>query len=197
MQFHAICRKKLGICAGFVLKFAEILCSIVDVHFLRHLYTPIVLIRTDHTLFMRRIIFVKWWAKKCLSFVVTLLGIWLRFIFAVLQHSPFATALIFWHLHLWSEPETHTKRRATRHGCLSRLLGDGDRRTEIVNGEEKKPQRTNQGRTPFICTLWALIHLSFNSQQGSSLSSLSEARAEHLSIDATSAFTPQQSRLLP
>ncbi len=29
-----------------------------------------------------------------------------------------------------------------------------------------KAQRTNQGRTPFICTFWVLIDLSFNSQQG-------------------------------
>ncbi len=37
----------------------------------------------------------------------------------------------------------------------------------------RRVQRTNQGRTPFICTLWVPIHLSFNSQQGPLFSSLS------------------------
>jgi hypothetical protein len=76
---------------------------------------------------------------------------------------------------LWLEPETHTKRQATQHDCLPSLLGDGDRGIEEVYGEDKqifctgqtraakteqKPlvaarqaQQTNQGRTPFICTL--------------------------------------------
>ncbi len=65
---------------------------------------------------------------------------------------------------------------------------------EIVYGEEKKcctgptraakagqkslvparrAQVTSQGRTPFLCTLWVPIHLSFNSQKGPPLSSLS------------------------
>ncbi len=35
-------------------------------------------------------------------------------------------------------PETHTKRQATQHGCLSSLLGDGDKWTVIVYGEKKK-----------------------------------------------------------
>jgi hypothetical protein len=35
------------------------------------------------------------------------------------------------------QPETHTKRQATQHGSLSSLLGDGNKRIEIVNGEEK------------------------------------------------------------
>ncbi len=38
--------------------------------------------------------------------------------------------------------ETHTKRQATQHGCLPKcpvpsLLGDGEKETEIVYGEEK------------------------------------------------------------
>ncbi len=91
---------------------------------------------------------------------------------------------------------THTKGQATQHGYLPSLLGDGDKGTEIVYSEEKKnfvlgrleqprycrtkspvlarqAQRTNQGKTPFICTPWVAIHLSFNSQQGPLLSSLS------------------------
>jgi hypothetical protein len=32
--------------------------------------------------------------------------------------------------------ETHTKRQTTQHGCLPSLLGDGDKRIEIVYGEE-------------------------------------------------------------
>ncbi len=34
------------------------------------------------------------------------------------------------------QPETHTKRQATQHGCLPSLLGDGDFKIEIVYGEE-------------------------------------------------------------
>jgi hypothetical protein len=29
-------------------------------------------------------------------------------------------------------PETHTRRQATQHGCLSSFLGDGDKGIEIV-----------------------------------------------------------------
>jgi hypothetical protein len=36
-----------------------------------------------------------------------------------------------------SRPGTHTKRQATRHGCLPSLLGDEDIGIEIVYGEEK------------------------------------------------------------
>jgi hypothetical protein len=39
-----------------------------------------------------------------------------------------------WYAHC---PETHTKRRATQHGCLPSLLADRDKGIEIVNGEEK------------------------------------------------------------
>jgi hypothetical protein len=34
-------------------------------------------------------------------------------------------------------PETHTKRQATQQGYLSSFVGDGDKGTEIVYGEEK------------------------------------------------------------
>jgi hypothetical protein len=37
---------------------------------------------------------------------------------------------------LW--PEIHTNRQATQHGCLPSLLGDWDKGTETVYGEEKK-----------------------------------------------------------
>ncbi len=37
----------------------------------------------------------------------------------------------------------------------------------------QRAQRAKQGRTPFICTTWVPISLSFNSQQGPALSSLS------------------------
>ncbi len=92
---------------------------------------------------------------------------------------------------LW--PETQTKRQATQHGCLPSLLGYGDKEIGIEGGEkyfvpgsleqprlEQKSlvpahiaQLANQGRTPFFCTLWVPIHLSFNSQQWPPLSSLS------------------------
>ncbi len=51
--------------------------------------------------------------------------------------------------------------------------------TTAVKAEKKslvparQALRTNQGRTTFICTLWVPIHLSFNSQQGPPLYSLS------------------------
>jgi hypothetical protein len=65
-------------------------------------------------------------------------------------------------------PETHTKRQATQHGSLPRLVGGGDKGIEIMYGEEKhiaakaeqkylvparQTQQTNRGSTPFICTL--------------------------------------------
>ncbi len=82
----------------------------------------------------------------------------------------------------------------------------GDKRTETVYGEVKKyfvcwptraataeqiylvptrpAQRNNQGRTPFISTLWVPICLSFNSQQGPPLFSLSgrTCRSSHAFI---------------
>jgi hypothetical protein len=39
-------------------------------------------------------------------------------------------------------------------------------------------QRTNQGRTPLICTLWVPIHLSFNSQQGPPFSYISRQNVQ-------------------
>jgi hypothetical protein len=63
------------------------------------------------------------------------------------------------------------KKQATRHDCLSTLLGNGDKETKIVYGEEKifytgltrearqdknllyRHEEPNQGRTSFICTL--------------------------------------------
>jgi hypothetical protein len=106
---------------------------------------------------------------------------------------------ISWEKGWWWEgrPETHTKRQATQQGCLPSLLGDGDkgieqwisvrggktyfvlRPTRAAKAEQKsfvpapKDQQTNKGRTPFICTHWVSIHLSFNSQQVPPLSSLS------------------------
>ncbi len=90
--------------------------------------------------------------------------------------------------------ETHTKRQATQHGCLPRLLRYGDKGIEIeydwgkifctgptsaAKAKQKslvrtrQGQRTNQGKTPIDCILWVPIHPSFNSQQGPPLSSLS------------------------
>jgi hypothetical protein len=37
----------------------------------------------------------------------------------------------------WGMQRPHTKRQANQHGCLPRLLGDGDKGIEIVYGEEK------------------------------------------------------------
>jgi len=41
----------------------------------------------------------------------------------------------------------------------------------------RRVQRANQGRIHFCCTLWVPIHLSFNSQQGPPVSSLSGSAA--------------------
>jgi hypothetical protein len=91
-------------------------------------------------------------------------------------------------------PKTHIKRQATQHDCLPRLFSEGDKQSDIVWGEEKifytgltgtakegcksfvplrGAQRTNKGRTLFICTPWVPSCLSFNSQQGPALSGLS------------------------
>jgi hypothetical protein len=93
------------------------------------------------------------------------------------------------------QPEIHTKRQATQHDWPPSLLGDRNKGIETSYGEEKifwtgltraakaeqkslvpawqQAQLTNQGRSPFMCTLWVDIHLSFNSQQGPSLSIVS------------------------
>jgi hypothetical protein len=86
-------------------------------------------------------------------------------------------------------PETHIQRQAMRHDCLHSFLGDEDKWSEIMCGAVRKKtfctrltraakagqtslvhtrraQRTNRGRTPYICTPWVPICLSFNSQQG-------------------------------
>ncbi len=94
-----------------------------------------------------------------------------------------------------AETETHTKRQATQHGCLPCLLVDGDKEIQIVYGKEKnctvptfnknlllparQARRTNQGKAPLICTLRVPKHLSFNSQQGPPLSSLSGLKCEN------------------
>ncbi len=83
-----------------------------------------------------------------------------------------------------SKPETHTKRQATRHGCMPSLRDDGAKEMKLEYGEEKnnfywanyraakaeqkslvparQAQRINRERTSFICILWVPIHLSFN-----------------------------------
>ncbi len=75
-------------------------------------------------------------------------------------------------------PETHTKRQATQHGFLPSLLGDGDcnsvrwGKKHFVLGRLEQPS-TKEWPLSFVGTLWVPIHLSFNSQQGSPLCSLS------------------------
>ncbi len=55
--------------------------------------------------------------------------------------------------------------------CIELTRADKAEKKSLVPAQQA--QRTNQGRIPFNCTLWVPIHLSFNSQQGPSLSSLS------------------------
>ncbi len=55
----------------------------------------------------------------------------------------------------YSPSETHTKRQATRHGCLSILLGDGNKWIEIVYGGDKNIvnwANYSQGWTKISCT---------------------------------------------
>jgi hypothetical protein len=85
-----------------------------------------------------------------------------------------------------------TQRQATQHACLPRVAGRWGqskvkkctvrkiifctRLTRAAKAGQKnivparQTQRTNQGRTPIVCTLRVPIHLSFNSQQGPPLS---------------------------
>ncbi len=92
-----------------------------------------------------------------------------------------------------SFPETHTKRQATQ--LLAQLTGWwGQRNWKSVQWKKKyfvlgrleqlrqkkssctiarQAQRNNQGRAPFICTLWVPVHLSFDRQHGQPLYSLS------------------------
>ncbi len=110
-------------------------------------------------------------------------------------------------------PEKHTKRQATHHGCLPSLLGDGDKGIEMVYGEEKnilyradlsspgrtkslvparQAQRTNQERAPSFVP----IHLSFNSEQGPPLSSISGGASCHSLVKIISGFPLVQFREL-
>ncbi len=114
-----------------------------------------------------------------------------------------------------SAAETHIQRQAALHNCLPRLLGDGANKFKKVYGEEKNilywtdqssqgrikvscagttSRGTNQGRTPFICTLWVLIFcLSLNSQQGPPLSCLSGFNSQQGPLlSSLSGFNSQQ-----
>jgi hypothetical protein len=92
-------------------------------------------------------------------------------------------------------PQTDFKRQATRYDCLPSFQGQGDKLSEnsvrwvkkifwtgpnraAKAGQKslvlaRKTQRTNHRRTPFKCTLWVPICLSFNRRQGPPLSSIS------------------------
>ncbi len=67
------------------------------------------------------------------------------------------------------------------------LLGELEqpRQNENLLWRHDKPD-VHQGRTPFICTLWVPIHLSFNSQQGPPLSSLSGYLSQNVKLSAQS-----------
>ncbi len=93
-----------------------------------------------------------------------------------------------------SQPEKHTKRLATQHGCLPLLAGRwGHRNWNSVQWGKKyfvlgrleqprqnkkllywhaKPNKPTKKGPPCICTLWVPIHLSFNSQQWPPLSNV-------------------------
>jgi hypothetical protein len=57
---------------------------------------------------------------------------------------PYVSTPVAWEMAM-TQPETHTKRQATQHGCLPSLMGDGDKGIEILYSEEKvictKPTR--------------------------------------------------------
>ncbi len=81
----------------------------------------------------------------------------------------------------------------------AQLACEGDKGIQIVYGEEnyflywahwsiqdrtkitlpaRQAQRTNQGRSPFIKTLWVPFHLSFHSQQGPNISGSIQTRRD-------------------
>jgi hypothetical protein len=51
---------------------------------------------------------------------------------------PYVSTQAAWEMTV-THPETHTKRQATQHGCLTSLMGDGDKGIEILYSEEKVP----------------------------------------------------------
>ncbi len=92
-----------------------------------------------------------------------------------------------------SDPETHTKRQATKHGCLPRWLGVADKGTEIAWWEKeifctgptraakaeqkilvpaRQTQGINQHRTPFIFPLWVPMQFQQSASAEPPLSSL-------------------------
>jgi hypothetical protein len=73
-----------------------------------------------------------------------------------------------------------SNRRPQRHICIGLPRAAPAVQKSVV--PPRQAQRTNQGRTPFISTLWVQIHLSFNSQQGPHLSDLSDRHYELWSI---------------
>ncbi len=64
-------------------------------------------------------------------------------------------------------------------------------RTKISCTSTRRSQRTNQGSASFICTPWVPIHLSFNSQQGPPLPSLSGCESMLRRADMTWAQMPK------
>jgi hypothetical protein len=116
--------------------------------------------------------FLRFFCDVSLLFCILLLSVVPRFYYMNL----------FWMLGLYRlrgpvEPQ-ETQRQATQHACLPRAMDSNKvkrcaERKIIFFVSARQPQRTNQGRAPIICPLGVPIHLSFNSQQGPPLYSLS------------------------
>jgi hypothetical protein len=49
---------------------------------------------------------------------------------------PYVSTPVAWEMAM-TQPETYSKRQATKHGCLPSLMGNGDKGIEILYSEEK------------------------------------------------------------
>jgi hypothetical protein len=114
--------------------------------------------------------------------------------YSILFYSILFYSILFWTINWLFQPqrvinraENHTKRQATQHGCLPSLLGDGNKKIEIVYGgwgkyfvkgrleqpRQKKSlvtawlaQWTYQGRTPSSFVLFQSPFTSFQQSAG-------------------------------
>ncbi len=96
----------------------------------------------------------------------------------------------------------HTLEKPTLRDCLPSLLGDGDKWIEVVYIEEKyscinmksPTNYSNQGRTPFICTL--LVHICPRFQRSAGATPLWFVHWACRAICSTREFCPDLAALI-